>query len=71
LRFYPQGTPPTSNADRYLPGERPAEQFFRLPDPADFRLRQRPFETLPPAPIQPVPQPLPQPPEVPPNGLRR
>ena len=45
---YPQGNPPTWNADRYPPGNRPAEQVFNLEDPAQFRrLPLVPSEELP------------------------
>lgn len=43
LRPYPQSTPPTPNYDRYLPGSRPAENFFELQE-----LQRRPEELPPP-----------------------
>lgn len=51
---FPQSTPPTPNADRYPPGERPAEQAFNL---QDLRQQMPSVDPLPPppAPLQPAP----------------
>ena len=49
-RIYPEATPPTSNADVYIPGDRPAERFFQLPDP------QRTLTTPPPTEVLPAPR---------------
>jgi outer membrane protein TolC len=62
VALYPQATPPTPNANRYPLGEQPAEQFFHLPDPSQFRVTPRRTEDLPPV-IRP--QDLP-----PPAGIR-
>ena len=61
---YPESTPPTPNADRYLPGERPAEQSFDLHNPVP--LPRRPL--TPPLPMPPMPtspsEELPRPPSL-------
>jgi outer membrane protein TolC len=53
---YPQASPPTPNADRYPPGNRPAEEFFNLKEPVEPpALRAEPIP--PPAPMPPAPMP--------------
>ncbi|MCI0358002.1 MAG: TolC family protein [Planctomycetaceae bacterium] len=59
---YPQSHPPGPNYDRYAPGDRPAEQFFNLPQAGDFGAGP---ERLPPA------DPLPPAESLPPIPLRR
>jgi hypothetical protein len=44
---YPESTPPTLNADRYLPGERPAENAFDLRDPIPLPRRPGTREEIP------------------------
>lgn len=46
-RLYPESMPPTPNAYVYPSGNRPAEQFFNLPDPNVASASQRPAEVLP------------------------
>jgi outer membrane protein TolC len=65
---FPLSTPPTPNADRYPPGERPAERSFRLEDLDRLIPRQDLLPPLPPPTVPPpglpapgVPQPLPPP----------
>jgi outer membrane protein TolC len=41
---YPQSTPPTPNDVRYPFGTQPAEWFFNLQDPSQFRVMPRPTE---------------------------
>jgi len=55
-RDFPQSTPPTPNADRYPPGERPAERAFSL----EQIERRTPGEQRPGSPEM-LPQPLPRP----------
>lgn len=62
LRAYPQSTPPTPSDSRYLQSTQPAEWFFRVPDPREFRVVPRSTEDLPPAPSQPF--------DLPPQGIR-
>jgi len=50
---FPQATPPTLNADRYQPGERPAEQAFNLEDLGRLMPREDIFPQTP----QPLPPP--------------
>jgi outer membrane protein TolC len=67
---YPQSTPPTPNYDRYSLGDRPAEQAFKLIDPAaaqegpSRRLEElpRPSERPPEVPTPPGRAPVPPPP---------
>lgn len=65
-RAYPQATPPTPSDSRYQQGQQPAEWFFKVPDPREFRVVPRPTEDLPPPPQQPLDLP---PPGVPPQNL--
>jgi outer membrane protein TolC len=59
---YPSSTPPTPNADRYPPGNRPAEEFFDLRDRAILPRRN----------AEPIPPPAPMPPPLnPPLGPAR
>lgn len=58
---YPESTPPSLNAERYLPGDRPAEQSFDLRDPVPRTRRP----SVPPVP-QPPGEELPRPPGLPP-----
>lgn len=46
-RSFPESTPPTPNAYIYPLGDRPAEQFFQLPDPTRTPAGPRPVEVLP------------------------
>ena len=51
---YPERNPPTPNADRYPPGNRPAEEFFNLKEPvAPPAMRAEPIP--PPAPVPGAP----------------
>ena len=54
----PQSTPPTPNYDRYQLGDRPAEQAFKLVNPAEAQ------ETAPRR-LEELPRPSDRPPEVP------
>ena len=48
---YPERNGPTPNADRYPPGERPAEEFFNLENPVQLpRIRREPIPAPPPQP---------------------
>ncbi|MBW8884028.1 MAG: TolC family protein, partial [Planctomycetia bacterium] len=62
LAPYPQSTPPTPNYDRYQLGDRPAEQAFKLINPAEAQ------ETAPRR-LEELPRPNERPPEVPPPAL--
>jgi outer membrane protein TolC len=61
---YPQSNPPTPNYDRYQLGDRPAEQAFKLVDPAAAQ------EAAPRRRLEDLPRPSERPPEVPPPPSR-
>ena len=53
---YPESTPPSLNTERYLPGDRPAEQAFDLRDPV-LRTRRQNLPPLPQPPGEELPRP--------------